>query len=75
MLDAIPSKVEHLDDDYTWVESEREYVEAVDGLEFNYEYGDYYRHVERKRVNLYLDPATGLVVFDVQAYEKWLAGR
>lgn len=52
--------------------SQREYVEANDSLEFNIEVGDYYTHTERRVANLYLDPATGLVVFDVEAYEKWM---
>lgn len=73
MIDGTPKTVEVYDaENYQWVDSSREYIEAVDGLEFNEEVGDYYRHTERRSVSLYLDPLTGLVVFDIATYEKWL---
>lgn len=76
MIDGTPDNVRYLDrDTYEWVDSNRKYIEAVDGLEFNEEVGDYYRHTERRHVSLYLDHITGLVVFDVEQYEKWLENR
>lgn len=76
MIEGTPKTIQHLDPDtYEWVDSNREYVEAVEGLEYNEEVGDYYTHTERRRVSLYLDPLTGLVVFDVVAYEKWMGER
>lgn len=74
MFNGTPKIIEraYLNEDYVWVDSQREYVEAVGGLEFNEEVGSYYTHNERRSVSLYLDPNTGLVVFDIEAYEKWI---
>ena len=70
MIDGTPKKVEYWDaQTVAFVESEREYVEATEALTYE---EDYYRHTKKRKANLYLDPATGLVVFDVQAYEKWM---
>lgn len=76
MIDGTPEKVQTWDaDTMNWTDSKRSYIEAVGGLEYNEEVGDYYRHTERRSVSLYLDPLTGLVVFDVEAYEKWMGER
>lgn len=53
------------------VESERRY-EVVEDVTGSREVGDYYRSNESVRMTLYLDPANGLVVHDVQQYEEWL---
>lgn len=52
-------------------DSEREYIET-EGTFYSEEVGDYYRSTERRHAPLYLDPATGLVVFDIPAYERWV---
>lgn len=64
-------RVEYYDADWQKVESEREYIET-EGIYYHEDVGDYRRHIERKHAPLYLDPLTGLVVFDVATYERWV---
>ena len=54
--------------------SDREYDEVKDVVGSR-EVGDYYRTAEATRVTLYMDPANGLVVHDVESYESWLKGN
>lgn len=63
-------RVEYYENSVGWVESEREYIET-EGVHY-IEYVSIYRTSERKHAPLYLDPLTGLVVFDVAAYERWV---
>lgn len=51
--------------------STREYFQ-IDSIVGTEETGDYYRHNERTELTIFLDPQTGLVVFDVEAYERWI---
>ena len=75
MIDATPKTVYTLDSDtYEDNPSRRKYVET-EGIFYYQEIGSYYTHTERHHTSLYLDPATGLVVFDVSAYEKWLEAK
>lgn len=67
-------KVEIWNEDYSAQESKREYV-VVREIRGVQESGDYYRRQDSVDVTLYLDSQTGLVVFDVAAYEKSLEAR
>lgn len=65
-------KIERWDpESMTIVESDREYIET-EGVYYSEEVGSYYQVHERKHAPLYLDPLTGLVVFDVATYERWV---
>ena len=54
-----------------WVHAERSYEEfTVKNVEV--EYGEYYRDIGKVELVLYEDTKTGLIVKDVQAFEKWI---
>lgn len=74
MIDATATPVKLLNwDTYEYNESEREYLEVsqVRGT-ISKDRGYGYPTNETIDVTLYLDPETGLVVYDVAAYEKWI---
>lgn len=57
-------------DDYASHPSEREYDEVGSfTIERRQEYGSGY---ERETTIVYVDPTTGLLVADIDAYEKWV---
>lgn len=56
------------------VHSARNYEEIKD-IVGSRETGDYFRSNESTRITLYMDPANGLVVHDVEAYEIWLGAN
>lgn len=72
--DATPKRVEYGEwgeDGYAIRDSDRLYIETT-GMEYRDEIGDYYREPVTRYTDVFLDPLTGLVVFDVKAYEKWI---
>jgi hypothetical protein len=52
--------------------SAREYIECDEGLRYTEVVGDYYRYNEGRTAIVYLDVENGLVVHDIEKYERWL---
>lgn len=72
MVDARPERVEYYSPEAgMMVESEREYIKVSEITgEVTEDYGYGYPHGQIVRLSLYLDAETGLVVWDVEAYER-----
>lgn len=55
-----------------FADSEEEYTELHDVLEYSEEVGDYYRHTERRSLTAYVHDRTGLVTTNIEKFEEWL---
>ena len=65
------AKIEYWDEDFETKMSDREYDEiGTLTIEVSRGWGSGY---DKKHTDIYLDPATGLVLGDVAAYERWIA--
>lgn len=63
------------DSGYETTPSQREYIKFEVQMTHRKEYDYSYPNVSVEQRTVYVDPSNGLVVFDVEAYEKWIEGK
>lgn len=74
MVDATPQRVSYYSPDAgEMVDSDGEYIKVSEiTAEVHEDFGYGYPHGKIVRLSLYLDAETGLVVWDIEAYERGL---
>lgn len=58
--------------DLAMVESREKYGVLHNRIEYDEEFGSYYRGTEVQRVYGYIHERTGLITTDIRKFEKWL---
>ena len=58
--------------DRAMVASREKYEALHNSIEYDEEFGSYYRGVEVQRVSGYIHERTGLITTDIRKFEKWL---